>query len=229
LLSPSLTNKNRGGDKLKSFEFITYPFSESLYYLADVFHGNYGLAVIVITLIIRLVLFPLFVKQAKQQQKMKAGMNALKPEMDEIQARYKNSKKSEDKMKQQEEIMKLYKKHNVNPLSMGCLPMLIQIPIIMGMYRAVVETSALSNHHFWIFNFAHSSILLACIAGLIYFFQGKFNQDMASNQPSMKWMMLLSPISIFVFSITSPAILPFYWSVNGILLIVQSVIIKHCL
>ncbi|WNB92482.1 membrane protein insertase YidC [Bacillus sp. NEB1478] len=211
---------------MKFIETITHPFSESLYFIANIFNGNYGLAVIAITLVIRLVLFPLFVKQAKQQKEMRVNMDAMKAELDMIQEKYKASKKPEDKKMQQEETINLYKKHNINPLSMGCLPMLIQIPIVTGMYRAVVETSAISNHHFWIFNFAHSSLLLACIAGLIYYFQGKFGQDAASTQSNMKWMMLLSPISIFVFSITSPAILPFYWAINGVLLCIQSLLIK---
>ncbi|MDR7073343.1 membrane protein insertase YidC [Fictibacillus barbaricus] len=211
---------------MKFIETITYPFSESLYFIADIFNGNYGLAVIAITLIIRLVLFPLFVKQAKQQKEMHVIKQAMKTELDMLQEKYKDRKKPEDKKKQQEETINLYKKHNIDPLSMGCLPMLIQIPIVMGMYRAVIETSALSNHHFWVFDFAHSSLLLACIAGLIYYFQGRFSQDAASTQSNMKWMLLLSPISIFVFSITSPAILPFYWAINGVLLCIQSLLIK---
>lgn len=106
--------------------------------------------------------------------------------------------------------------------------MLIQLPIVMGMYWAVIEIAKVSNHFFFMFNFTETSIFLAFAAGLIYFFQGKSSPitNIASSPINMKRMMLISPIVIFMVSITSPAILPFYWSVNGVLLIVQNFIIK---
>jgi YidC/Oxa1 family membrane protein insertase len=216
---------------LSIIETIVYPFSQSLYVAADLFNGNYGLAVIAITFIIRMVLLPLFIKQTKEQKKMQEILNFIKPELVKLQEKYRDSKKQEDKRKQQEESVQLYRKYKFNPLSTGCLPMLIQLPIVMGMYWAVIETSERSNHFFLWFDFSETSILLACLAGLIYYVQGKLSHQPTAGpgQPNMKWMMLFSPIFIFIISLTSPAILPFYWSVNGLLLIVQSVIIKSLL
>lgn len=128
-------------------------------------------------------------------------------------------------------MVQLYKKYKVNPLSMGCLPMVIQLPVVMGTYWAVMETSELSNHYFLWFNFTETSMVLACAVSIIYFFQGKLGQDttLVNGQPNMKWMFLLSPIIIFVVSLSSPAILPFYWFINGVFLIIQSLIIKKFL
>jgi YidC/Oxa1 family membrane protein insertase len=213
---------------LNIIETIVYPFSQSLYFVADLFNGNYGLAVMAITFIIRMVLMPLIIKQTKQQKKMQESLKVIKPELENLQKKYKESKTPEEIQKNQEEIVQLYRKYQINPLSIGCLPMLIQLPIVMGMYWAVIETSERSNHIFLWFDFTETSILLACLAGLIYYVQGKMSQLPTADpgQPNMKWMRLLSPIVIFFVSLTSPAILPFYWSVNGALLIVQSVIIK---
>ena len=90
--------------------------------------GNYGLAIIMLTVLVRLCLFPISRKQAKSM----AAMQALKPEMDKLKEKYKN-----DMQKQSQEMQELYRKHNINPLG-GCLPMFIQLPIMMGLYRSLM-------------------------------------------------------------------------------------------
>jgi YidC/Oxa1 family membrane protein insertase len=85
---------------------------------------SYGLTIIIVTLIIRLLLFPLNYKQIRSQVKM----NEIQPEMKKLQEKYKN-----DPQRQQQEIMKLYKENNVNPLG-GCLPLLLQWPILIALY-----------------------------------------------------------------------------------------------
>ena len=89
--------------------------------------GNYGIAIIMLTVLVRLCLFPISRKQAKSM----AAMQALRPEMDKLKEKYKN-----DMQKQSQEMQELYRKHNINPLS-GCLPMFIQLPIMLGLYRAL--------------------------------------------------------------------------------------------
>ncbi|MFG6496208.1 membrane protein insertase YidC [Fictibacillus sp. UD] len=210
------------------FEFIVFPFSQLLHVVADLFNGSYGLAVITITLGLRIILFPLFIKQAKQQKETNHKLELIKPELEGLKEKYRDRKKPEEIKKHQEEMVQLYGKYKINPFSTGCLPMLIQLPIVMGMYWAVIELAKVSNHYFLMFNFTETSIVLALIAGFIYYFQGKSSQFTTSTSSpiNMKWMMLISPIVIFMVSISSPAILPFYWSVNGVLLIVQNIIIK---
>lgn len=89
--------------------------------------GNYGIAIIMLTVLVRLCLFPISRKQAKSM----AAMQALRPEMDKLKEKYKN-----DMQKQSSEMQALYRKHNINPLG-GCLPMFIQLPIMLGLYRAL--------------------------------------------------------------------------------------------
>ncbi|MDO5477751.1 MAG: YidC/Oxa1 family membrane protein insertase [Clostridia bacterium] len=99
--------------------FIIYPIYG--------FVKNYGLAVILFTIIVKIILFPLGIKQQKTTVKTKK----IRPELERIQAKYKN-----DKEKLNEETMKLYQKYNINPMG-GCLPLLIQLPILLGLYRII--------------------------------------------------------------------------------------------
>ncbi len=91
------------------------------------FVGNYGIAVILFTLIVKVLLVPLGIKQ----QKISIKTKQIKPELEKIQAKYKN-----DKEKLNEETMKLYQKYDINPMG-GCLPLLVQLPILLGLYRVI--------------------------------------------------------------------------------------------
>ena len=122
------------------YNIFVKPMNGLLEFFSGLFNGSYGLAIIVITVLIRLVLMPLMLRNYKSQQEMKVKMDALRPEMEDIQKRIKVAKEADDKeeqMKLQQEMMGLYQKHGVNPLNMGCLPLLIQMPIIMGLYFAI--------------------------------------------------------------------------------------------
>jgi YidC/Oxa1 family membrane protein insertase len=109
------------------FEWFVKPMVWLLRTLYE-FAGNFGVAIILLTVIIRGALFPI----AQKQFASMAGMKAVQPKMKAIQERYKD-----DKQKQQQEIMALYKKEGVNPLA-GCLPLLIQIPIFFALYKALI-------------------------------------------------------------------------------------------
>jgi len=124
------------------YSIFVKPFDFSLDYLGDLFGGSYGMAIVVITIIIRLVLMPFMLRTYKRQQGMKVKMDKMRPEMEGIQKRLKETKDKEEQMKLQQEMMGLYKKHEVNPLNMGCLPVVIQMPIIMGLYFAILYSPA---------------------------------------------------------------------------------------
>ena len=109
---------------------IVQPMINALVFLYSIAFSNFGIAIAIFTIAIRGVMMPLTVKQSRQ---MKA-MSALQPKIKEIQSRYSN-----DKQRQSQETMKLYKEQGVNPI--GCLgPMFIQIPIWIGLYQAIIKT-----------------------------------------------------------------------------------------
>lgn len=207
---------------------LVNPFLQAIHGIAVMFNNNYGISIIVITLIIRLVLMPFMLKQYKNQQLLKSKMESIKPEMEKIQEKIKQSKDKEEQQVLQQELFALYRKHGVNPLNMGCLPILIQMPILMGLYYAIRGSEEIATHSFLWFNLGHPDLGITLIAGIVYYIQFKVTQQSlpVAQQRQMKIMGLLSPIMITVFSFNSPAALPLYWVVGGTFLVFQSIISK---
>ena len=172
----------------------------------------------------RIILLPLMLKQYKTQANMKEKMDLLKPEMDEIQQKLKTVKDPKIQKDLQKEMMGLYQKHGVNPLNMGCLPLLIQMPILMAFYYAIRDSHEIATHSFLWFNLGQPDIWLTALAGIVYFFQFKISQSSMSvqQQQQMKYMGLISPVMIIFISLSAPAALPLYWVVGGIFLIFKN-------
>ncbi|MCQ2011466.1 membrane protein insertase YidC [Sporolactobacillus sp. STSJ-5] len=205
------------------------PFTLMIQSTASFFGNSYGVAIIVLTLLIRLLLAPLMIRQYVRQFDVKQKMDKLKPELNDIQKRMSETKDAAEKQKIQMEMMGLYKKHNVNPFSaVGCLPIIVQMPILMGFYYAIRSSHEIATHHFLWFSLGHTDLVLTIIAGVVYFLQFKISQKMMPNvggaeqQSSLQWIGLMSPIMIIFASLSTSAALPLYWVVGGLFLIVQT-------
>ncbi|MEI2663368.1 membrane protein insertase YidC [Rossellomorea sp. LJF3] len=209
-------------------DYLVNPFSFLIHEIGTFLGGNFGVAIIVITLLIRLILLPFMLKTYKNQQDMKGKMALIKPEMSAIQKKIKETKDKEEQKKLQQELMMLYQKNGVNPLNMGCLPLLIQTPILIGLYYAIRSSSEIASHSFLWFNLGQPDHIMAIIAGVVYLLQSRVSlmNIPAEQQAQMKIMGLLSPVMIFIFSLNAPAALPLYWTVGGAFLILQTLIGK---
>ncbi|WP_019240317.1 MULTISPECIES: membrane protein insertase YidC [Bacillus] len=210
--------------------YLIDPFTFILNTLANWFQGSYGLSIIAVTLLIRFCLMPLMLKSTKSQYVMRDKMTVMQPEMKVIQDKLKKAKSPEEKAKIQQEMMKLYQKHGVNPMASlgGCLPVLIQMPILMGFYYAIRNSPEISSHSFLWFNLGEPDIILAVIAAAVYLVQAKLSMiNMTEEQKKqMAIMAYISPIMMGVISISAPAALPLYWTVGGSFLILQTYISK---
>jgi YidC/Oxa1 family membrane protein insertase len=209
------------------YNIFVKPMDWLMEFLSNQFNGSYGLAIILITVLIRLVLLPLMLKNYKSQQEMKVKMDALRPEMEDLQKRIKEAKEKEEKeeqMKLQQEMMGLYSKHGVNPLNMGCLPLIIQMPIIMGLYFAILYSPDVKSHAFLWFNLGEPDMIMMVLAGAVYFVQARVSlwTMPEQQQKQMKMFIYMSPIMIMFISFKAMAALPLYWAVGGILLIFQT-------
>ena len=204
--------------------YFVEPFTSLILGTAHFFNDNYGIAIILVTILVRIILLPLMLKQYKTQANMKEKMDQLKPEMDEIQKKLKAVKDPTKQKELQQEMMGLYQKHGVNPLNMGCLPLLIQMPVLMAFYYAIRDSHEIATHTFLWFNLGQPDIWLTALAGIVYFFQFKISQSSmpVQQQQQMKYMGLMSPIMIVFISLSAPAALPLYWVVGGIFLIFQT-------
>ncbi|WP_188456342.1 membrane protein insertase YidC [Virgibacillus oceani] len=207
--------------------YFVLTFSNFIKGLASFLGDDYGLSIIVITLFIRLAIMPFMLKQMKNSREMKEKMDIIKPEMNEIKEKYKDKTDADSKMKMQQEMTQLYQKHQLNPIaSMGCLPMIIQFPILIAFYYAIRRTPEIASHNFLWFNLGSTDILLTIVAVVVYFLQFKATQ--LGMDPKQKkqtaFMGLISPIMIGIVSFNAPAALPLYWTVGGLFLIGQTLI-----
>ena len=194
--------------------------------------GNFGVAIILLTVLVRLVMFPL----AQKQFASMAAMRALQPKMKAIQERYKD-----DKPKQQQEIMELYKREKVNPLS-GCLPIFVQIPIFFALYKALMLSIEMRHKPFalWIDDLSMPDPLhflnlfgllpydvpaflaigpLALLLGLTMWLQFKLNP--AVMDPIQQQMFMIMPWVLMFVMAPFPAGLLLYWNTSNILTIAQ--------
>lgn len=213
------------------FYFITKP----LFFLMDWVYGlvgNFGITILIVTVLIKLAFFPLANKSYESMAKMKA----VQPEMLAIRDRF-----ADDKMKQQQAMMELYKKEKINPMA-GCLPVLVQIPVFFALYKVLFVTIEMRHAPFfgWIkdlaaqdptnlFNlfgllpftppeFLHLGIW-PIIMGITMWFQMKMNPE--PTDPVQKTMFAWMPL-IFTFMLGSfPAGLVIYWAWNNVLSVTQ--------
>ncbi len=210
--------------------YFVYPMTVALHTVASWFGGTFGYSVIIMTIAIRLVLMPLMLKSTKSSMQMKDKMSKAQPEMKKIQEQLKAATTNEQKAKIQQEMMAVYKKYDINPMSSfgGCLPIFIQMPILMGFYYAIMNAPEIAEQSFLWFNLGSPDFILALLAAGVYLLQFKLSLiDMPEEQKKqMAIMGYLSPIMMGVFSLTAPAALPLYWTVGGTFLILQTYISK---
>jgi len=209
--------------------YIIYPLSATIQYLAEMAAGSYGVAIILITLLIRLALLPLMMRQYRSQHQMRSKMAVLQPELKQLQEKYKNKTDDASKAKLQQETLALYQKHQVNPLAIGCLPMLLQIPILTGLYSAIRLTPEMADHSFLWFQLGSPDIILPVLAAGVYFLQFKVTQKQQpqtaaseAQQKQMAFIGYLMPIMMGIFAFTAPAAISLYWVVGGLFMIAQS-------
>ncbi|MFA6748996.1 MAG: YidC/Oxa1 family insertase periplasmic-domain containing protein [Candidatus Ozemobacteraceae bacterium] len=172
---------------------------------------NYGLAIILLTIVVRIVLYPLTLKQTKSM----AAMQKIAPKVQDLKDRFKDNPQ-----KLNEEILKLYQKNNVNPLG-GCLPLLLQLPVLIALYNTIRIAVELRKTPFlWIADLSKGDPLLIlpiAIAILMYVTQAK----QASVDPQQKQMMAMMPMFMFVITWSLPAGLLVYWFASSVLGILQ--------
>jgi YidC/Oxa1 family membrane protein insertase len=192
--------------------YLVSPMSGLLDFFKQVL-GNYGWSILVVTFIVRLAVLPLTWKQ----QKSTKAMQKLQPQLTKIREKHKKNPQ-----KLQEETMKLFQANNVNPMA-GCLPLLIQFPILIAFYQAIMgnEHIALSNFLYLELGKADPYLILPLLAAVTTYIQ--FIVTGANSNPQMKMMLIVMPIMIFILAYQFPAALSLYWVYGNIFTILQYV------
>jgi len=206
------------------FGLIARPLLVALRWIHDNIVGNFGWAIILLTVALRVVLFPLNHKSISSMQKMQQ----LNPKMQAIKAKYRGKLKdkkgrpnSEASAKQNQEIMALYKTEGVNPAA-GCLPMLLQMPVLFAFYRLLSAAVELRHSEWlWISDLSAKDpfYVLPLVMGASMFIQQKMTPSQAD--PMQRKLFMLMPIMFTVLFLGFPAGMVLYWLTNNILAIAQ--------
>jgi len=212
------------------FTFIAKPLHYVLNFFFRYLH-NYGLAIILLTVIIKIIFWPLTQKSFQSMQAMKK----LQPKIAQLREKYGN-----DKEKLNQELMQLYRTYKVNPLG-GCLPMILQIPVFFALYRMLNGAVELRHMPFmlWIddltapdrldigFNIPYLGGLpvLTILMGVTMFIQQKMTPS--TGDPRQEQIMLLMPVVFTVMFVNFPSGLVLYWFVNNVLSIAQQYLINR--
>ena len=198
--------------------------------------GNYGVAVILLGLLIRILLLPFTIKTSKQQQVMKE----LQPKLNQLEKKYAGKDDKESMMKKSQEMMALYQKYKINPLS-SCLTMLIQLPIFFAFLEAINRTPAIFENSLWkfqlgttpLFGITHGNywyiLLLVLIIAftLLTFLQSMGSASVNSEQQKQsKMMMIMMMVFIGIASFQLPSAIALYWGIINIFSVAQTFIIK---
>lgn len=219
-------------------EFIYRPILNlTVFIYSFVGFGDLGIAIIIMTIVIRLIFSPLSLKASRSQKQLAT----LAPEVEKIKAKFPS-----DKAVQSQEIMKLYKERKVSPLA-GCLPLLIQFPILLGMYRVflnIYKPESLANLYSFIphptsinptllglIDISQRNIAFALMAGATQFIQAKLaagNQPQAGQAAALnKQMLYLFPVMITVISWNLPAGLALYWIITTLFSIGEQLYLRR--
>jgi len=213
-INPKLTD-------VLEYGLITF-IAKPMFSLLQWFHnhiGNWGWAIVLFTLLVKLVLFPLSYKGMMSMQKLKD----LAPQMKELKEKY-----GKDPQKMNMKMMELYKKHGANPMG-GCLPMILQIPIFFGIYRVLLNSVELQGAP-WILWINDLSVqdpyfVLPILMGASMWYQQKLTPNTMTDPMQQKIFQWL-PVVMTVFFLTFPAGLVLYWLVNNLFTIAQQVVIN---
>jgi YidC/Oxa1 family membrane protein insertase len=244
------------------FTFLANPFQWLLEQMTQVFTrvgplaaiGSFGVAVIVLTLVIRAVLFPIFNWQLRTSRRIQAEQRLIAPQLQELRKKYKK-----EPQKLSAEMNKLYREHGISPFSglTGCLPALVQMPVLIGLYNAIrqatLHVSAADKGFLWIKDVGRSAhdavgnnwlavlepanlpfLVLPVIAAVFTFAQSRMmmpppRPDLTDQERSMqnisKQMSIIFPAMVFIFGLLLPQGLAIYWVTGTIFMVLQQYIV----
>lgn len=223
--------------------FLYTPLFNFLVFLYNTFaFQDFGLAIILTTLFIRLILAPLSIKSLRSQK----ALQELQPKIKEVQEKYQN-----DRQGQSQAIMNLYKEHKVNPLS-GCLPILIQLPILIALYKVSIsglEVNSLESLYSFInrpgeinkislgfIDLTKRNLVLVFLAGIFQFIQSKLSLKSSlktqNNYPEFqnlmnKQILYFFPVLTIIIAWNFPAGLPLYWVATTVFSISEQIFINR--
>ncbi len=232
---PECKDLNITSDEYESLwtSFFVQPLSFLLLKVGGIV-SNYGLSIVLVALLIRLIMFPITQKTAMQSELIKKA----KPELQKLEKTYENKKSQEDQMRKTQEMMAIYKKHKINPIT-GCLFALIQLPLFIGFYEAIQRTPAIYEDKLLGLQLGTAPsmgissdtwfmyILIVVLVSASTFISLKLNSASTNSEINLKSLPLIMTIMITVFGIFMPSGLALYWITSNIFTLLQNLLVKR--
>ena len=203
------------------YRVLVHPMGQAITYLVENFNWSYGWAVILMTVIVRIIILPLGISQSKKT------MIQLKPQVEAAQQKLKTATTREEQMAAQAEMQQVYRENGLSMTGgIGCLPLLIQMPIFSALYFTARYTEGIRESSFYGLDLGHPSFVLVAIAGAAYLLQGYISTIgiPEEQKKTMRTMLIVSPAMIVFMSISAPAGVTLYWVVGGIFSCLQTFI-----
>ena len=209
------------------YRVLVHPMGQAITYLVENFNWSYGWAVIAMTVIVRIIILPLGISQSKKTMIQSEKMQALKPQVEAAQQKLKAATTREEQMAAQAEMQQVYRENGLSMTGgIGCLPLLIQMPIFSALYFTARYTEGIRESSFYGIDLGSPSMVLVAIAGVAYLLQGYISTIgiPEEQKKTMRTMLIVSPAMIVFMSISAPAGVTLYWVVGGVFSCLQTFI-----
>ena len=213
------------------WEFLGAPMGEAIKYFANDQGLGFGVGIIIVTIIVRLIILPLGIYQSWKATLHSEKMNALKHVLEPHQTRLKEATTQEEKLEAQQALFAAQKEHGISMFGgVGCFPILIQMPFFSAIYFASQHTEGVAQASYLGIPLGSPSMILVAFAGILYYLQSLLSLhgvEDETQREQIKKMLYMSPLMIVVFSVFSPASVTLYWVVGGFMMILQQFIINY--
>ena len=210
---------------------IGAPMAEAIKYFANDQGLGFGLGIIIVTIIVRLIILPLGIYQSWKATLHSEKMNALKHVLEPHQTRLKEAETQEEKLEAQQALFAAQKEHGISMFGgVGCFPLLLQMPFFSAIYFAAQHTEGVAEASFLGIELGSPSWILVAFAGVLYYLQSLLSLhgvEDETQREQIKKMIYMSPMMIVMFSIFSAASVTLYWVVGGFMMILQQFIINY--
>ena len=213
------------------WDFLRAPMGEAIKYFANDQGLGFGVGIIIVTIIVRLIILPLGIYQSWKATLHSEKMNALKHVLEPHQTRLKEATTQEEKLEAQQALFAAQKENGISMFGgVGCFPILIQMPFFSAIYFAAQHTEGVAQASYLGIPLGSPSWILIACAGVLYYVQSLLSLhgvEDETQREQLKKMIYMSPLMIVMFSIFSPASVTLYWVVGGFMMILQQFIVNY--
>ena len=213
------------------WDFLGAPMGEAIKYFANDQGLGFGVGIIIVTIIVRLIILPLGIYQSWKATLHSEKMNALKHVLEPHQTRLKEATTQEEKLEAQQALFAAQKENGISMFGgVGCFPILIQMPFFSAIYFAAQHTEGVAQASYLGIPLGSPSWILIACAGVLYYVQSLLSLhgvEDETQREQLKKMIYMSPLMIVMFSIFSPASVTLYWVVGGFMMILQQFIVNY--